>query len=40
MDELLFPLVQDGDLLLTRYALDEALADHLARSGFSLSAQP
>jgi hypothetical protein len=34
MDELLFPLCQPGDLLLTRHPMDPALADYLARSGF------
>src|SRR5690606_8096107 len=34
MDELLFPLCQPGDLLLTHYPMDPALADYLARIGF------
>ena len=36
MDELLFPLCQPGDLLLTRHLMDPALADYLARIGFRL----
>ncbi len=34
MDELLFPLCQPGDLLLTRRPMDPALADYLMRIGF------
>ena len=34
MDELLFPLCEPGDALLTRYAMDDALADYLERVGF------
>ncbi len=34
MDELLFPVCQPGDLLLTRWPMDASLADYLGRVGF------
>lgn len=34
MDELLFPLCQSGDVLITRYAMNPALKDYLAQTGF------